>query len=188
MEEDADAGLLERLLVVPWDRHFEEHEREKNLHLEMFEKEGAGILNWLLEGLTDYFAHGLMTPPEVQQATNDARVQLSEMSKFAHDCVETVADENAIIEVRPMFERWQAWHETRGRMQVQNAVRKTMPEPWTFDKFCKELRKLRKTTETTVDGKTRTIYRGGKLRGDWKARLAARDGGDVLGGPDDETW
>lgn len=188
MEEDADAGLLERLLVVPWDRHFEEHEREKNLHLQMFEQEGAGILNWLLEGLTDYFANGLTPPVEVQQATNDARVQLSEMSKFAHDCIETVAEESAVIEVRPLFERWQSWQETRGRMQVHNGMRKMMPEPWTFDKFCKELRKLRKTTETTVDGKTRTIYRGGKLRGDWKTRLAARDGGEELGGSDDATW
>lgn len=59
-----------RIVIIPFDRHFEEWEQEQNLKAEFSKPEAASaILNWLIEGYTILREEGLVQPKAVKDAT-----------------------------------------------------------------------------------------------------------------------
>lgn len=60
----------DRINVITFDRHFEEHERDTNLKNKLKEQdEISGIFNWCLEGLKRFRKEGLTIPKEIKIAT-----------------------------------------------------------------------------------------------------------------------
>ncbi len=59
-----------RVKIIPFEKHFEPHERDHNLKNEFFRQENLrGILNWVLEGYEKLCMTGLDMPKSVQDAT-----------------------------------------------------------------------------------------------------------------------
>ena len=73
-----DRTLFEsgRLKIIPFTRHFEDHEQDKTLKTTLMQPENlSGILNWCIEGYRLYKAEGLDEPEEVKTATEEYRVE-----------------------------------------------------------------------------------------------------------------
>ena len=75
-----------RALVLPFSRHFEEEEQDKGLKRLFREPENqSAILNWLIEGLREYLAHGLHAPAAVKAATAEYRRDSDKVARFMEE-------------------------------------------------------------------------------------------------------
>ena len=67
---DMSHGMWRRVLLIEWTVEIAEGERDPNM-LDKLMSEAAGILNWMLEGFSDFRKYGLIIP-SIVQAANDA--------------------------------------------------------------------------------------------------------------------
>jgi putative DNA primase/helicase len=66
---DTSVGIWRRILLIGFNQHIPEAQRDPCLP-EKLRREAAGILNWMLQGLSDYWANGLIVPASVAASTN----------------------------------------------------------------------------------------------------------------------
>ena len=101
-----------RVLIIPFDRHFEEYEQDKGLKTEFGKAEvQSAILNWLLEGYRMLQEEGLTLPQSVVDATQDYYHDSDKIAQFAEDCL--VADagaETRTSEIYDAYRNWCAWN------------------------------------------------------------------------------
>jgi putative DNA primase/helicase len=86
-----DDGIWRRILLVPWKVQIPpEEQREKGPALEAdLKREAPGILNWLIEGLLDYYERGGLAPPDAVTAETLAyRTDSDVIGRFISECCE----------------------------------------------------------------------------------------------------
>lgn len=77
-----------RIIVVPFDRHFKENEQNKNLKKIFAQPEyKAVILRWIVEGYKRYLEHGLKAnmPMKVHQAIEHYQSEANTINQFLND-------------------------------------------------------------------------------------------------------
>ena len=102
-----------RLKIIPFKRHFEEQEQDKDLKaLFALPENLAGIFNWCLEGCHQFRAERLNDPPAVIEATKAYRDESDRIGQFITDCIEV----GEAYEVRTVYayNRYKEWCEARG--------------------------------------------------------------------------
>lgn len=67
-----DDGIWRRTVVIPWSVQIPKHLQDRGVERRLL-AEGAGILNWLIEGLGFWLGTGLVMPDAVRTATSDYR-------------------------------------------------------------------------------------------------------------------
>jgi putative DNA primase/helicase len=82
----ADEGIWSRIKLVPWLVMIPKEERDRMLTKKL-RGEASGILNWMLDGLSDWMEHGLVFPDEVEQATAEYRRDSDQLGRFLEACV-----------------------------------------------------------------------------------------------------
>ena len=84
----------DRIIIIPFDRHFDEQSRDTTLK-RRFAEEGvqSAILNWLLEGYRLLRSEGLSLPKSVKEATDRYQHDSDKMALFLEDNL--VEDETA---------------------------------------------------------------------------------------------
>ena len=83
---DASYGTWRRLALVPFAVTIPEQERDPDLAAK-FREEGAGILNWMLQGLDEYRKAGrLFRPSAVIAATADYQDEQDVIGQFLGEC------------------------------------------------------------------------------------------------------
>ena len=138
-----DQTLFEsgRIKIIPFNRHFEDHEQDKTLKTTLTEAESlSGILNWCVEGYRLYKAEGLDEPGEVQTATAQYKQDSDRFAQFAEAWLEEGEDENGTYEVSAkaayrVFSKWcdemnyrpDSYKNFRGAMEKQYRVCKKRP-------------------------------------------------------------
>ncbi|MDO5708965.1 MAG: primase-like DNA-binding domain-containing protein, partial [Coriobacteriales bacterium] len=86
-----------RLKIIPFKRHFEEHEQDKGLKAFFAEETNlAGIFNWCLEGYRMFQTQGLHSPKAVDDATEEYRNDSDRIGQF----IEAWLEEGEAYEVR----------------------------------------------------------------------------------------
>lgn len=108
-----------RIHVIPFERHFNEDEQEKNLK-EMFAtpEVQSAILNWLIEGYRLLKQEGLQPPAAVVKATAEYSHDSDKIALFAED--ELIADATAEERTATIYERYKAWCAVNGYMTESN--------------------------------------------------------------------
>ena len=102
-----------RLIVISFDRHFEEHEQDKTLKDKLrSSEEMSGILNWCLDGLRKYYADGLKTPATIKNATAAYREKSDKIGNFIADELEP--DTGSSISLAALYAEYQVWCEMNG--------------------------------------------------------------------------
>lgn len=89
-----DATLFKsgRVVVIPFNRHFAESERDPDLKQKFFSEEAMSvILNWLLEGWLSVQDEGLALPPSVVSATSEYAEENDAIKRFADEHLESSA-------------------------------------------------------------------------------------------------
>lgn len=105
-----DYGIWRRLKIVPWRVTIPEGERVPfGEMLRRFDAERSGILNWLIEGLMLWLAHGLTPylPAEVRSFTEDYREERDQVGVFVESClIEAKGFKVQASDVYLAYERW----------------------------------------------------------------------------------
>lgn len=103
----------DRIIIIPFDRHFDEHSRDTTLK-RRFAKEGvqSAILNWLLEGYRLLQTEGLYLPKSVKAATDRYQHDSDKMALFFEDNL--VADDTAEEMTSRVYDRYKGWCQENG--------------------------------------------------------------------------
>lgn len=105
-----DQTLFEsgRLKIIPFNRHFEDHEQDKNLKSTLMQKENlSGILNWIVEGYRMFRAEGLKEPKEVTTATDQYQKDSDRIAQFIEQCLKKAPSEE--LKTTAVYTRYKDW-------------------------------------------------------------------------------
>jgi putative DNA primase/helicase len=104
-----DHGIWRRLLLTPWQVQIPPEERDPTLPARL-KREASGILNWLIDGLSDWHERGGLCPPlEVLAATEDYREDSDPVGRFLSEWC--VLDQGARVEVGELHQAFTTWCE-----------------------------------------------------------------------------
>lgn len=104
-----DATLFEsdRIVVIPFDRHFTPEEQDPFLKDRLREPENlSGIFNWCLEGLRLFRETGLDEPEELRNATESYREHSDKIAQFLEEELEKTGKNSAAGIVYQRFASW----------------------------------------------------------------------------------
>ena len=111
----SDMTLFEsdRIRIIPFNRHFEENERDIDLKSFFAKPENlSGILNWCLEGFRLYQKEGLKMPESVASATQEYRDRSDRISMFTKQCLERKAGQE--LRSSAIYTRYKDWCSENG--------------------------------------------------------------------------
>lgn len=94
-----DNAMWKRAKLIPFTTVFGEGGRPAipNYARTVLFEEASGILNWMLEGLRQYLAHGLQEPADLGQAVEQLRIDSDPVAQFLEESV----TESGILRVDP---------------------------------------------------------------------------------------
>lgn len=96
-----------RVIIIPFERHFDESEQDKTLKKEFAKPEvQSAILNWLLEGYALLQKEGLSLPQSVKDATSQYQHDSDKMILFMEDCMEAGNYEERTSSVYQRYKEW----------------------------------------------------------------------------------
>lgn len=104
-----DNGIWRRILVVHWDQTIPEEERGdfEEVVSRFVREEGAGILNWMIEGVLDYLVNGLVIADAVRNDTKEYRDDMDPVGEFLRACVKD--DPTQRVQAHTMYEAYVSW-------------------------------------------------------------------------------
>lgn len=103
----------DRIIIIPFDRHFDEQTRDTSLKQKFAEAEvQSAILNWLLEGYRLLRKEGLRLPKSVKAATERYQHDSDKMVLFFEDNL--VADDTAEELTATVYARYKGWCKDNG--------------------------------------------------------------------------
>lgn len=106
-----DDGIWRRLVLVPFKRKFEDHEKDSDLEAKLM-AERDGILMWVLEGTRKYLQDGLKLSPRMRAEAAQYRKDSDRIGEFLEDIME--ADAGAKINQQTAFKEWDDWSKANG--------------------------------------------------------------------------
>ena len=109
----ADAALLKRLMVLPFDRQIDDRKDEKRAAEQLETYAGEAILAWLIEGYNMYCANGLPDNLEVRSVTKEFAKQLDHVNEFVAARTREGSQDDR-VSVNDMFAAYQRWCEATG--------------------------------------------------------------------------
>lgn len=80
-----------RVVIIPFDRHFDESEQDRTLKSEFAKPENQGaILNWLVEGYRLTMKEGLSQPAAVRSAIAEYKHDSDKLTQFVEEKLEAI--------------------------------------------------------------------------------------------------
>jgi putative DNA primase/helicase len=116
-----------RLHVIPFDRHFEEHEQDKSLKRKFRSEEAmSAILNWMLDGYRLLQKEGLQPPDSVREATEGYARESNKIGLFAEEHLEE--DGSGEVRTSAVYDSYRSWcaengHYTENKRNFNQALR-----------------------------------------------------------------
>lgn len=100
-----DDGIWRRLVLIPFARKFEPHEREPHLEQRLW-AERDGVLKWAVEGAVKWSRDGLRIPESIQRESLAYRKESDILGSFLED--KTIRDPMARMVFSELWLDWQA--------------------------------------------------------------------------------
>jgi putative DNA primase/helicase len=99
----------DRIKMIPFDRHFDETERDATLKAEFKKSENvSGIFNWLLEGYKLFINEGLTMPARAEAALIEYRRECDTIALFMENELTKCTDKKW-IKTNDLYERYRPW-------------------------------------------------------------------------------
>lgn len=115
-----DEGTWRRLAMVPWEVTIPEHQRDAQLAEKIWETEGPGLLNWLLDGYREWAEKGLAIPEAVRQATQEYRTESDPIDEFLKACVtHTEKPQTPGVSARDLFDAYSRFAKLNGQDPIK---------------------------------------------------------------------
>ena len=111
---DDDEAIWERILRIPFDKHFEKAERDPTVKKTLCDTaiSGPAILAWAFGGCLEWMVAGLGVPPAVEAATLAYREEQDPLKEFLEDCC-NLGPENWVAS-KLLREAYEAWGKGQG--------------------------------------------------------------------------
>ena len=104
-----------RIVVIPFNRHFEEHEQDKRLKAELRTPQAlSGVLAWMLEGLRLYRADGLEAPQSIRAEIATYQHDSDKITQFIEECIEIVPNMGLATQMSSVYGAYQDWCKANG--------------------------------------------------------------------------
>lgn len=112
-----DNGIWRRIWLFPFVAVISPEKRQPEFGNVLFEQEGPGILNWMIEGLRRYQEQGKLTPPAaVRRAMQDYRITSNPVGRFITEgCVVGPREQ---VGKSDLYDAYLSWCETAGWRHV----------------------------------------------------------------------
>ena len=115
---DVSHGMWRRVLLVGFDQIIPESGRDKDL-FDKLKGEGAGLLNWALEGLRQWRDQGLSVPDSVKRATADYRDEQDVLGEWIADNCITGSD--CSVGKHELYADYTMWAQANGHGQLSQS-------------------------------------------------------------------
>ena len=97
-----------RVIIIPFDRHFEPWEQDRTLKEEFARPQTkSAILNWLIAGYRILQNEGFTKPTAVTSAINAYQYESDKLAQFAEERLE--ADATAEVKTAAVYEEYRRW-------------------------------------------------------------------------------
>lgn len=104
---DMSIFTSERIIIIPFGRHFDESEQDKSLKKEFAKDEvQSAILNWLLDGYELLQKEGLAIPQSVKDATAQYQHNSDKLQLFIDECMEQGDYEEKTSTIYLSYRNW----------------------------------------------------------------------------------
>ena len=110
---DTGYGLWRRMVLLPFEVTIPAEERDPHL-LRKLKAEGAGILNWLLDGYREYRRIGLATPNRILAATQQYREDQDLIREFLHESGRVDLKREGEMEKSGLYCEYRNWCDQSG--------------------------------------------------------------------------
>lgn len=110
---DTGYGLWRRMVLLPFEVTIPAEERDPHL-LRKLKAEGAGFLNWLLEGYREYRHIGLAIPPRIMAETAAYREEQDLILDFLRECESIALQTGAVSQKPPVYRLYTEWAKASG--------------------------------------------------------------------------
>ncbi|MDP3719345.1 MAG: phage/plasmid primase, P4 family [Acidobacteriota bacterium] len=131
--DDRSHAFWRRAIVIPFKRTFDGSTRDNSLS-EKLRGEGAGILNWIIEGAVDWYREGLPKVAAAEVAKADWRESQDLIAQWAD--VTLKADTEGRLKASEAFKAFCDWATAEGLSDRERPGSRTFGE-WMSDHFVK---------------------------------------------------
>lgn len=107
-----DMAIWRRIYMVPFTVQLPESEKVLGYDKLLVQEEGPGILEWVVEGATQWYRYGLQVPTAVRAAVQEYRDEMNVIGQFMTECV--VVDEAAQMLANDMYTAFLGWARLNG--------------------------------------------------------------------------
>ncbi len=107
-----DDAIWRRIKPVEFSRQVPKSEVVRDLDKELLAAEGAGILNWAVEGTREWLAKGLQEPERVTEAAKAYRREQDEVSDWIEECC--VREIGASATAKNLYANYRDWAKRNG--------------------------------------------------------------------------
>ena len=112
-----DYAIWRRLVLVPFERSFREHERDTHL-TETLKDELPGILTWMVDGCRAWKRDGLAIPEKALMATDAYRSDMDVLGDWVDE--RCIRDPEAVTPVADLYRNYREWCEAEGGKAYSN--------------------------------------------------------------------
>lgn len=118
--DGADYALMRRIFLIPFHAIIPEEKRVDHYAEILYEREGPGILNWMLEGLKRYQKRGRFNlPKKVNSAIQKYRTDSDILLEWMQDCC--IKEQGAREQRSILYSSYKLWCEDTGVEPVKQA-------------------------------------------------------------------
>ncbi|WP_461257046.1 DNA primase family protein [Treponema sp. R80B11-R83G3] len=103
-----DHGIWRRIKLIPFTTTIAQEKQDKNLENKL-KQENSGILNWLLEGATNWKKEGLIAPTVILKATDEYRGEMDVIGNFIKQ--RCVKNSDITIRIMELYKAYADWCE-----------------------------------------------------------------------------
>lgn len=103
-----DEGIWRRIILIPFLNKVDEKDRKpQHVLMAQFEKEKAGIFNWMIQGWLEYTQDGLKKPPIIDSSTLEYRSEQDQVKAFVDECCTLSPVENVLkADLMATYKEW----------------------------------------------------------------------------------
>jgi putative DNA primase/helicase len=128
-----DEGIWRRIKLIPFRVDLRKvTEPIADYHKVLVREEGSGILNWLVEGFSDWRANGFIEPSSIIEETKSYRGKSDEIGRFIEECC--LVDSKLVVPSSVLFKAYREW----GGEQSQTRFSTLMQKNFVADKATSE--------------------------------------------------
>lgn len=151
-----DEGIWRRVRLIPWQHRIPSGERRpQDEVLAELVADGSGILNWLLQGLSDWHEHPHWVAPAVHSATEAYRSEQDLLGEFLRDMCELGPRYKVSVSgLYKVYEGWcgEAGEEPLGKRTFGDLLRQKGIEGKKADKGVRMYRGIRLCRQVALGG------------------------------------